>query len=444
MTRKAIPIVVGIVLTAGMVWTARPAGVGLGWRLAFLAFYGGGFVALVAYLRAAAPTVRQVVLGAVLFRLVALPMLPTLSDDGYRYLWDGLVAHEAGVSPYAHRPSDPALAAWHDEPVFRRMNSPAYYSVYPPASQALFRASATVYDSLGWAASWRLLKGLLVGFEMLGVWGLLRVAGPRGAALYAWSPLAVVEIAGQGHTEALVVAGLGLVLVASSSRLPLASIGATLAGLAKLYPLALLPAAWRREGAAGVTVSAALVVALTAWFWAPEAGSHVAESLGLFFGTFDAYAAPYRILKAAAYPWVGEGAGRFASLTLSVAFGVGLLAAYATDDGTSRGVRRVATVVVVGFALTASTLHPWYWLPVLLLVPLLERIPLLWLSTCSAATYVSYEVEGAETALTVVGWGGAFLLALWPRGQWLWGQGATASRSASTSVEGASSQRASG
>ena len=444
MRRKAVPIVVGLVLTVWMAWTARPAGAGLGWRLAFVALYGVGFVTLIAYLRRTTPSVRQLVVGAILFRLAALPMLPSLSDDGYRYLWDGLIAHEAGVSPYAFRPSDPALAEWHGEPAFRRMNSPAYYSVYPPASQVLFRASATVDGLWGWTASWWLLKTLLIGAELVGVWALVRVVGARGAALYAWSPLSVIEIAGQGHTEALVVAGLGMVLVGATSRLPLASIGATLAGLAKLYPLALLPAAWRREGMRGVTVSVALVVLLTAWVWAPDAWPHVSESLELFFGTFDAYAAPYRVLKAAAYPWMGEDAGRLASLTLGIAFGAILLAAYAVDDGTPRSMRRVAEAVVVGFALTASTLHPWYWLPVLFLIPLLESLPLLWLGGWSATTYTSYELGGIDLALTVIGWGGAVLLYLLRRDQRSWGHGATAAKSASTSVVAASSQRASG
>ncbi|MEM9665197.1 MAG: hypothetical protein AAF970_09695, partial [Bacteroidota bacterium] len=48
---------------------------------------------------------RQVLLGAVGARVLYLPLLPGLSDDAYRYVWDGWV-QAAGFNPYAFRPVD--------------------------------------------------------------------------------------------------------------------------------------------------------------------------------------------------------------------------------------------------------------------------------------------------------------------------------------------------
>ncbi|WP_420453909.1 hypothetical protein [Rubrivirga sp.] len=415
MRRRWGPLAVGAALVLGMAWTARTPDAGTGWRLAFVGLHLAGFTTLVAYLRRASVTVRQLLVTAVVLRLLALPMLPTLSDDGYRYLWDGLIAAEADVSPYALRPSAPELAPWHGEVVFERMNSPDYYSVYPPASQAVFGLSAALYRPLGWRAAWWALKGVLVVAELVGVVALARWAGPTRAALYAWSPLAVVEIAGQGHTEALVIGGLGLVLGAGFWRLPWASVGATVAGLAKLYPLALLPSAWRREGRAGVVASAVLAGLLGVAVWSPDAAAHVRESLGLFFGTFDEYAAPYRIAKAALFPLVGESAGRVASVGLGVVFAAAVGLALASDDGTPRSMRHVTAVVVVGFALTATTLHPWYGLPVLFAIPLLQSQPIFWIVILSSATYLDYVMPGSGTVATVVGWGGG--LGLWWMGR---------------------------
>lgn len=444
MSRRALPLLVGVGLVGVMVWTARPAGSGLGWRLAFVAAHGLGFGLLLAFLRRTTVSTRQLWMGAVLFRLAALPMLPSLSDDGYRYLWDGVVAAEAGVSPYAYRPDAPELQAWQSEPIYDRMNSPAYYSVYPPASQLVFRAAASVYEPLGWAASWWLLKAILVVVELGGVVVLVRLVGATAAAVYAWSPLAVFEIAGQGHTEALVVGGLALVLLPGRSRLPLRSIGATVAGLAKLYPLALMPATWRREGARGVLASGLLVLGLGALVWTPDAFDHARQSLGLFFGTFDLYAGPYRLLKALAYPLAGAEAGRVASLILGGGFVAVAGWAIAVDDGTERGLRLVSSAVVVTVLITASTLHPWYALPVLLMLPLSQsQTWVLWVAAWSTTTYIGYEWAPAFDLATLIGWGGGALLVLRPR--WIQpasGHGASASSTSST-VEDAGSQRAS-
>lgn len=61
------------------------------------------------------PPARRAVLGgifaaAVGFRLIVLPMVPTLSTDVYRYVWDGRLTI-AGVDPYRHPPDAPEIAA---------------------------------------------------------------------------------------------------------------------------------------------------------------------------------------------------------------------------------------------------------------------------------------------------------------------------------------------
>ncbi|WP_412067644.1 hypothetical protein [Rubrivirga sp. IMCC43871] len=365
-------------------------------------------------------------------------MDPVLSDDGYRYLWDGQLVLE-GVSPYAMRPSDPSLADRRAGALLERMNSPDYYSVYPPASQAVFAIAARGSD---WRQQWIWLKVLLGCAELLGVWLLLRVCGPRAGALYAWSPLAVIEVAGQGHTEGLIVCGLGLILWAGRTKWPLASIGMTLAGMTKLYPFALAPTVWRREGIAGFTASAVLSVGLASLVWHPQALSHVQESLALFYGTFDEYAAPYRLLKGVLYPVFGTGAGRAASGFLGGAFAAAIACTWLMDDGRFRGLRLVSGVAVVGFAVTASTLHPWYWLPVLVLIPLLESAPLLFVSVLSTGAYLGYTTQGAGGWALAIGWGGAAVLLV--RELYTRRRPSQALKSASTDAARASSHSASG
>ena len=410
MTRRWLPIGVGAGITLGLVACARVPVDGAGWRVAFVALHLGAFLALIRTLRTVTLDARTVLIGAVVFRLCALPLLPTLSDDGYRYLWDGLVVVEMGESPYAFRPSDPALSAWHGLEVYEQMNSSAYYSVYPPVSQAAFALGASVHG-LGWRAAWWALKGLMVAAEMTAVLALMRVVPPSRVALYAWSPLAVIEIAGQGHTEALVLVGLSALLVTSHRTIPLRSLGVAFAGAVKLYPLALLPHAWRRDGVRGVLASLAMLGLLSIPLWRPSALAHVSESLGLFFGTFDEYAAPYRLLKALLYPIAGDGAGRASSALLAGVFAAGAAVLVLTDDGSPGGLRRAVAAVAVGFVVTVSTLHPWYWLPVLYVVPLLQtKNPWLWVVGWAPATYLNYVWPSVDLAIIGIGWGGAGVL----------------------------------
>ena len=93
---------------------------------------------------------------ALLFRLLWLPATPALSDDFYRFRWDGLlVAH--GANPFQYRPdaiiADGARTVFKDEAtrnqtlprlqeLYRALNSPHFYSVYPPVSQVIFGTAA--------------------------------------------------------------------------------------------------------------------------------------------------------------------------------------------------------------------------------------------------------------------------------------------------------------
>lgn len=401
----------GVVLAALCAWTARTPEAGPLWRVAFVAVALGWSGGLSLVLRQWAPTVQQLAVIATLLRLLLFPLTPTLSDDGYRYVWDGVVQVEDGVSPYRWRPSDPALAHRHGSRAYEEMNSPDYVSVYPPTSQAMFAFGGLFYG-WGWEASWYAFKAVTVLAELAGVLALARLVGPAGAALYAWHPLSVVEVAGQGHTEGLLIGALGLVLLGARQRSAWAGAGLALAGWTKLFPFALAPAVLLRggrwAGAAFVAVAAAFVLP----FWGGGALLHAVESLRLYAGTFDFYSLPYRALKSAMYPSFAERAGALAASALTGLWAVGCAGLALTADGRWQSARRATVSVVVLYTLTASTLHPWHWLPLLFVLPLLQnKKPLLWISTVSISTYLAYLWPPAHDLAMVAGWGGGGALA---------------------------------
>jgi len=81
--------------------------------------------------------------STVVFRLVLLPATPsTLSNDVYRYQWDGRV-QRAHLNPYVVSPSSPELA-WlrnPDKPEPPGVDTP---TIYPPLSEFAYRMIETV------------------------------------------------------------------------------------------------------------------------------------------------------------------------------------------------------------------------------------------------------------------------------------------------------------
>jgi hypothetical protein len=182
---------------------------------------------------------------AILLRLGALAAPVFLSDDIYRYIWDGRI-QAAGISPYRYIPTDPRLAPLRDAAVFPNINRNNYApTIYPPVAEMLFLLANRFGDSV------LTVKLVFVAIEAIGVGALLlvsRAAGapPENILLYAWHPLPVWEIAGSGHVDAAVVAFVALALAAAvTGRRAWSGAALGAATLVKFFPLVLAPALWR-------------------------------------------------------------------------------------------------------------------------------------------------------------------------------------------------------
>lgn len=351
---------------------------------------------------------RTVLLVAIVLRAVALPLMPSLSDDVYRYVWDGRRVVEAGARPWAERPDD---VAGFDPLLHARLNSPGYASVYPTVSQAVFAAGVWLgrgetRSSVVW------IKALVTTAEVVGVALALRVVPAAWVAVYALHPVAVVEVAGMGHSEGLLVGVLGLLAWAFDRRhRATAGVAVALAAGVKLWPVALALPVVRRGGGravAGILVAGALLALPMA---DPSSLAGLRASLALYAGFFDWYAPLYTALKSGLWLALGEGAGRAAASVLGILW-VALVAGLgATDDGSRRALVRSVGGIVGGYVVLSAVLHPWHLLPLLAVVPLLQFN---WLVSAAPFTYLVY--DGLSPWLPqAVGWGGALALGLWTR-----------------------------
>ena len=362
-----------------------------------LALFAGAFAAYWAVAHAAVgehADTRLIWGFAILFRLVLLPSVPLLSDDIYRYLWDGHVQLQ-GVNPYLYAPDAPELeairTAWH-----ARINNPSVPTIYPPFAQMVFASAAFTGGSiLAVKALWTVAD--LAACLLLGV--VARRTGrsvPATLILFAWSPLMVVETAWSGHFEALGILLLALLLflalpppatskndASSRSALPAWrrprpwAMGAVLAlaTLTKFAPIVALPALTRRYG---VRLMAACTVVLVL-FHLPyaQAGSALWAGLATYAEHWRAYEGLFAVIEAIL---PGPTAARYLS-------GVLVLAVVAWAMLRNLDAERALFWILGAGLLLSPTFHPWYALWILPFAALRRNRAWILLSGLAFVTY---------------------------------------------------------
>ena len=312
-----------------------------------------------------------IVVAAAALRLGALAGPPSTSDDLYRYAWDGRV-QQAGVDPYDHPPSSPALAhlrdAWlwpdpagcralHRDPGCTRINRPTVRTIYPPAAEAWF----TLLGGIGAKHKTWQVAGLVVDMATIG--GLVVLLRRRGGderlvAWYALSPIPVLEFVNNAHVDGLAV-GLAVAAFAvwyGRGRVRWRDIAFGLliggAALVKVYPAVLLLAVggpWARRLRAALAAGALVVVA-----YAPHVLAAGVRVVGYLPGYLreEHYQQGGRFLLAGALGLSGHlAAAASAGIVLGAA---GWVVLRRPDP------LRAATVLLAALFAATTPVQPWY------------------------------------------------------------------------------------
>lgn len=321
--------------------------------------------------RAALPVIFA---AGLLARALLIPAAPSLSEDVYRYLWDGrLVAH--GVNPYPHPPSDPALARFADG-LLRRLNHAEVPTIYPPAAQFLFAAVSLVSTT---PVAWKLLLLMLEFVLAMALLRLLRARGLPGERLllYYWNPLVLVESFGSGHIDLAAAALLVLALALHEGKRPArAGIAFAAAVLTKYVPALILPWLVRRRAWMLLTAAAVTAALLAAPFL--SAGTALTTGLRIYARHWEFNSAAYHLLRECmrselAIRRVLAAAGILASLAIA---------------WRARSATGAAYACLVAFLLLSPTVFPWYLVPAIALLPLHPDWGMLAFSGLAALSYL--------------------------------------------------------
>ncbi len=310
-----------------------------------------------------------------LLHLIMLWQTPTLSDDIYRYIWDGRV-QAAGINPYRYIPADPHLAFLRDELIYPHINRRDYApTIYPPGAQMFYLAVTRVSESLVW------FKTALLACEGVTIWLLARLLvscklPPVRVLIYAWNPLVLWEFS-SGHIDFLMTAlVLGALWARRRNRESLTGLLLGGAALVKFLPLAILPALYRRWGwkvpvACAATITCAYLPYLSA-------GAGVFGFLPGYTGEEGMGDGRFFLLLLARHLTGGLEISTIAYLGLC--FGALLLlsgCALWRWNTAQLGFLLSAGVLGAVFLFILSPQYPWYWVWLTPLLAFLPR-PFLW------------------------------------------------------------------
>ncbi len=363
-----------------------------------------------------APTLGLIAAVAVFGRGVLLLAPPTLSDDVYRYVWDGRV-QAAGLSPYAYPPGAAQVIALHPpgDPIWPRINRKDAITIYPPGAEVFY---AAVYR-LG-PDSVAAMKAALVAVDLASclVLGVLlsRLGLPVTRVLiYAWAPLPIVEFGGSGHVEALEVLCTLLALLAAVSwiRWPgapgsrrgdllalLAPACLAAAALVKLIPLLLLAAWARRLGWRRVVATVALFGLGYAAFVLAH-GGYISPFLVRYLRDEFSNAPLYAVFAFGVAPAVGIPDSLVRAALIGVFGLLVVLVARQRDQGPYDFIGK-CFLLVGAYLLLTTNAYQWYATWLLLFVPLL--LPPGGLPIAGAGAPAGRGATRAHAGLAVAAW----------------------------------------
>lgn len=370
---------------------------------------------------------RDILLVAALFRLLAFPQPPSLSDDAWRYVWDGrLVAN--GINPYHHFPADSLLSSYHDD-LYRLQGYPETNTIYPPVAQLIFASAVALggpfnADPL---VLYYLYKLLLIAADLAAILLLVRMLerlrrSTSGAILYAWHPLVVVELAGQGHTDVFWVLAVGLALYGVLYR----RAGSGMPGLAfgvgvRLFPVLLMPVWFRfiekKKRTVSLLLSLPFLILLYPLF-EPEAFQRYFTVAARFTNFYEFNGGFYFVVKGVLDDLKIVPSNTIAGVITTglMLLCVGAITLWPLHKRTfSALLARILPIITLQILLSAKV-HIWYFvLPLYLLALKPDRrflLPWMWAALIAPMTYLYYAVQPHREHLWVVGleWGGFLLL----------------------------------
>jgi|TARA_R110000737_G_scaffold124916_1_gene157358 alpha-1,6-mannosyltransferase len=314
--------------------------------------------------------------GATVLYSMAFWQLPYLSNDYFRFLWDGEMI-QLGINPFDFTPNQLIQSRTFTDCYYLDLYagmgelSRSNYSCYPTVNQFYFYASTLFSNDIGTNVFvMRALVFLSLLFGLYHLKSLLSLMGMNEKRIYYFilNPLVVLESMGNLHFELVTVAFLLAALNLLLKQKLLFSALLFAAGVhVKLIPLLLLPFLLSYLGCKKALLyyiySGIAVILLSFVFLSPSNINNFIKSLQLYFRQFEFNSFllyPYLRFGILKHGWnlTSLYAPQLAKWALLLILGI---AWNRSKVNYLDMLKRMFWGVMIYYFLT-TTVHPWYWI----------------------------------------------------------------------------------
>ncbi|TYA69900.1 mannosyltransferase [Seonamhaeicola marinus] len=376
-----------------------------------------------------------------IFRTVFILAIPNLSQDFYRFIWDGSMILE-GLNPYLYTVQsfidDGNLPVANGQELYNGMGelNAGHFTNYPPINQLCF-VLANLFPGAGILSSVIGLRLIIIaadfGTLFFGKRLLQNLNLPsHNIFWYLLNPFIIIELTGNLHFEGVMIFFLVWSLyLLQKGKWQWSAVVLALSVSTKLVPLIFLPLFFKWFVKRNVIAKAAkpsmsdveiassrvphndnnwipyvsgitkligfyaivgvITILLFAPFFSTQFISNYAETVGLWFQNFEFNASLYYIARAIGYTFRGYNEiAIIGKVTPLIVILFVLLITFFRKNNTSKQLITAMLLVLSFYYFTSTTVHPWYVATLLILSIFTNyKFPLVWSFTI-ILSYLAY------------------------------------------------------